>query len=568
MKKMILKGLTGLLFVFLIGTVLISCGPVFDVGGNNTGGGGGNNTGGGNNGGGGTPPPRPPADGYESVNAMDARDLATYLADTETSYDITLTEIENRVINLPGNITIVKPMRITGASGNVYTINSNNPLNLQEDLEFQYCGYTGPLNIGANRTLTMGRDSVLELKSGGSNPIRTGSQVRLTEGAGIGGESTSADFLFTAVEKLTVNGRVSLKNDLTVRGTNAVLHIESGGQLLVEPGATLILDNNLKELRLDGNIVIDRTGSSPLGALAFTGNLTIVSLLEKITGETGSLTIENDTVEMYPPFQFGANTTIKLSGAGINMGKRVSSGIGGVINTTSNLTMPKDKSLVVTTGTDLNVYNTLILAGGTLDVAGNVNVTENGQITLNAENRLTATPKGSVVIGANGTVTIDAGTFKDESVTWDKRSFTFPSYGPGALLVKNTGLAVLGTGTGDKLIGESSQLLRLTDANSTMTIRTAGSTPEFTLRGTGTLSVPQGGLLEGRFVVAGGAALTITGNTLAVRAPSQLTGTTTPSASRLIVEAGSKVEIYATANASEPTSFFNPKTYTWSGSWD
>jgi phage baseplate assembly protein gpV len=567
MKKTVLKGLTALFFVFLTGTLLVSCGPIFNVGG---GGGGGNPN----------PPttPTPPTTGYQDVRAYDWRDLVDYLQSDEASYNISLGEIDNSNIYLQRNISITRPMRITGNPGKVYTLHSVNReggntfygLDLQADLELQYCGFTGyggtsgspPLDIKAGSTLTLGTNSVLELRGGGATTaIRTGSQVKLGEGASI--VDDTGDLLFNAgVEKLIIGGRVSLKNKLTVK-PNAILQIENGGQLRVEPGATLTLNSGIKELRLNGNIVVDRTTDS-VGALVIAGSLE--SLLEKITG-SASLNIENGIADepATTPFEYGANTIIKLTGHGISMDKRVSSDVGGLVILNGPFTMPKEKILSVGVGMDLNVKNTLTLKGGTLDVAGNVIVsTTGGEIIVNAEDKLNAIPKGSVDIASNGSITIDDGKFTDKSASQDAKIFTFPSYGSGSLIIKDTGQASMGT----VVIGGSGPLIL--DPASTLTIRTAsGGVSEFTLRGTGTLTVPSGGLtLEGRFILAASSVLTVTGGgTLTVKAPNQLTGTATPSASQLIVNSG-KVEIYTNANSDQPSSILNPKTYLWSGSWD
>ena len=143
MKKIISIGLTALFFVFLFGTVLMSCGPIFDVGNNVNGNGSGNPNP--------PPPPPPPASGFQNVEAFDARDLAEFLESEETSYSISLEKIETKDIYLIKNISIVKPMRIIGTSGKGYTIHSVNReggntyycLDLQADLELQYCGFTG-----------------------------------------------------------------------------------------------------------------------------------------------------------------------------------------------------------------------------------------------------------------------------------------------------------------------------------------------------------------------------------------------------------------------------------------
>jgi len=564
LKKIVPQGIRALFIVFLLGTLLASCGPIFDVGD------GGNGNGGGN----GEPPtpPTPPPGGYTAVKATDPSDLAEYLQDDETQYAITL-EMEDNDIYLPRTISIVKPMKIIGSSGGAYTIHSTNraggttyySLDLQADLEMENCGFTGyngtsaasggiaagspPLNIGAGKTLTLtGTDSVLELRSvGNGTAIRTGSQVRLVGGASIVDES--GDLLFkSGVEKLFISGSTSLIKKLTV-GEGAILQIESGGELRVGSGATLTLNNDLKELRLNGNIVIDRT-TSPEGVLAVTGSLD--SLLAKITGGNGSLTINNDISGTTTPFQYGANTIIKLSSDGINLGKRVSSGLGGVINTSSNLTIPKDKKLVVSTGVDFNIDKELTLAGGTLDVSGNVNVTTTGgQITLNAVDNFYAIPKGTVLINSSGIITVDnGGTFKDESVTWDNenKTFTFPSYGAGSLVAKYSPAPATSSGvleiSGKKIIPD---LLTLTQ--STASLFTIKSGPAFTLAGAGTINATGGLALEGRFAIAAGAVLTVSGGTLTVKAPNQLTGIiTNPEAVQLKIAAAGKVEYYTAGN--------------------
>ena len=116
-----------------------------------------------------------------------------------------------------------------------------------------------------------------------------------------------------------------------------------------------------------------------------------------------------------------------------------------------------------------------------------------------------------------------------------------------------------------EVIGDSGPL-QLTDAYSTLSVRTASGVPEFTLRGTGTLTVPPGGLLEGCFTIAGGAVLTITGgNTLTVRTPNQLTGTVTdPIITQLRITAGTGVEFYSTSTAAT-TDLLGFGNYRWSG---
>jgi hypothetical protein len=574
MKKIVQKSLAALFIVFLFGTFLASCGPIFNVGGDDDNGDNGGN--------GGDNPPPPPQSGYTAVMATDWTELAEYLESDEASYAITL-DMESGDIYLQKSVSIVRPMKIIGGSGNAYTLHSVTRaggsvfycLDLQADLEMEYCSLTGyngtsgaangiaagspPLYIRAGKTLTMtGANSVLELRGIGSGAaIRAGSQVKLMAGASILDES--GDLLFkSGVENLIISGKIPLKKKLTV-GSGGVLQIESGGELRVGSGTTLTLNSDLKELKLGGNIVVDRTTVGSVGALVLPEG--IDSLLAKITGN-GSLSIENGISETTTmPFEYGANTVIKLSSDGIDLGKRVS-GLGGVINITGTLTIPKEKKLIVNAGAELNVSNKLTLKGGTLAVAGNVNVATGGQITVSAEDRFNAIPEGMVQIGGSGVITVDnKGKFTDESVSWDAKIFTFPAYGGGSLIIKNTGQALIGT---KAVINNDSGPLQL-DANSSLTIR---SGPAFTLAGTGTLNATGGIALEGRFAIAGGAVLTVGGGTLTVRAPNQLTGTTTPSASILTVDTDGIVDIYTSANSDQPDPSLIPETYTWDGNWD
>jgi len=531
MKKTIQKGLTTLLIVLLLGTVLASCGPIFDVGGNNPGPTNPNPPN----------PPSPPASGYQPVKAYDSIELTEFLASEDVSYAINLSDMEEKNIYLTRNVSIVKPMRIIGVSGNEFTIHAVNRaggnafycLDLQADLEIQYCGFTGyngstgsgggiaagtpPLNIKAGRTLTMvGNNAVLELRGSGSgSAIRAGSQVKLEDGASI--VDNSGALFKSGVEKLIVSGRVSLKNKLTV-GEGATLHIDNNGELRVEQGATLTFSENLKELKLDGIIAVDRT-ASPEGTLELTGGLTMGSLLEKITGN-GSLSIENVAKGTTRPFEYGANTIVRLSSEDIYLAKIVSTDIGGEVNTSSDFTIPKGKKLVVGAGIDLNVLHPLTLSGGTLDVVGNVNVTGSGQIIVNAEDRLNAIPKGSVVIGSGGTINVAGGTYNDKS-SWELKTTT------GSLNIRNG--------------------------------------PVYTLSGNATLTPVSN--ITGTFTVAGGATLTVSGGTLTVRAPNVLNGvnTTQPTAPKIIVEAGSKVDIYYTGNETIPYTL-SSGTYSWNSS--
>lgn len=581
MKKTIPKSLTALFFMFLYGMMLVSCGPIFDIGDTVNGNGNGDNPN--------PPPPGPPPDGYEVVRAYDASDLADYLGSEDTSFAITLTEIESKDIYLTKNISIVKPMKIIGAAGSVYTIHTINKaggnafycLDLQANLELHYCGFTGyggttgassgipagspPITISEGRTLTMGRDSVLELRGIGSGvETRTGSQVKLGDGATISDNSTG-DLLFRAgVEKLSVSGKASVKNKLTL-GEGAAIQIERGGELRVGSGATLILDNDIEELKLDGDIVIDRTGSS-LGSLVFADGLTIDSLLAKITGGNGTLNIENGAPGEMDPFQQGANTILKLGSNRISL-EKWSSDIGGVVRLTRDFTLIKDTKLAVGAGIELDLKDkTLTIEGGTLDVTGNV-TTSNGQLIISAEDKFIGTPKGSVTIGSYGIVTVDnGGVFKDESVSRNASNFTFPSYGTGSLLIKNGGQGIFGT---EEVIGANG-LLKLDDANSTIAIKTSSGVSEFTLRGKGTLDITSGLALEGTIIIEGGAELRITGgNTLTVKAPNALIGfsTTQLAAPKIIVDAGNKVDFYpAGANAGVNSSLLSDSTYTWEGS--
>jgi len=580
MKRRIPKGLAALFIVFQIGIVMVSCGPIFDVDDDYNGG----------NNGGGEPPPGPPADDYESVIAYDWMDLEYYLISEDTSYAITL-ETEDSDIYLQRNLSIVKPMRIIGSPENVITIHSINReggntfycLDLQADLELLYCGFTGyngtsraadgiaagspPINIRAGITLTMGKDSVLEL-DGSFNPItspRTGSQVKLGDGVGFVDGSASGDLLFKAgVEKLIVNGKVSLENNLTL-GSGVVLQIENGGELRVGPGATLTLDNGIKELILEGDIVVDRTASSG-GSLVFTDGLAVDSLLGKITGEKGFLVIENGETGSTAPFEYGVNTIIRLNSNGINMQKRAISDMGGEIRLTGTLTIPKGKKLFVGVGVTFNVYEKLTLNGGVLDVRGIVNidtdtdVPSTGSIIIEAEDLFTATPKGSVAIGSTGSVTVDnGGTFKDKSVSWDdaEKNITFPSYGDGSLIIKYSnaaaGSGVLAIANKNLVSASVSDLLVFTQAGTTTSF-TINSGPKFTLTGNAALNVPASDFsLEGAFTVAGGAELTIDGN-LTVSASDTLVGsnTSTGTAAPKLNPRGTVI-IYSSANETPAT---------------
>ena len=515
MKKTIRKGLAALLIIFLFGIVLVSCGPIFDVDGEING----NN--GDNDGGQTLPPKKPSSSEYKEVKAYDWLDLADYLQSDDTSYEITL-EMETANIYLQRNLSIVMPMKIIGSSGTRYTIHSTNKaggnasycLDLQADLELQYCGFIGyrgtseagngivagspPINIRAGKTLTMnGMDSELTLINvgGGTPTLRAGSQVKLMDYASIA--DSTGDLLFRAgVEKLTISGDASVKNNLTV-GSEAVLQIERGGELLVKSGATLTLYDTLKELRLDGNIVVDRTASSE-GFLVLKGSLD--TLLAKITGGNGSLSVENGITGTTTPFECGANTIVKLSSNGITLGKMISQDTGGLINTSGNITIPKGKKLVVGAGIILDLKDELTLKGGTLEVAGSVNVTtEKGGITLSPEDMLNAIPKGSVNIGS-GVININSGhELKD-----------------GDLVLTPS-------------LGETSFTIR---------------GPIFTLSGNVDLNVPSNvsdASLTGNYTVAGGAMLTVNGN-LSVRFPNTLVGENTPAGSpstpKLLVKSG------------------------------
>jgi hypothetical protein len=560
MKKIVPKGLTALFIVFLLGTLLASCGPIFDVG---------DVDGNGDDDGGNPNPPPPPQSGYTAVKAADWTELADYLQSTDTSYAITL-ETENNNIYLQRSISIVKPMKIIGSSGDAYIIHAVNRaggnayycLDLQANLELEYCsfiGYSGtssavsdiaagspPLNIRVGRTLTLtGTDSVLELRGVGSGTaIRAGSQVILTDGANIVDES--GDLLFkSGVEKLIISGKIALGKKLTV-GSGGILQIENGGELRVGPGATLTLNNDLKELKLGGNIVIDRTTDNSVGAIALPEG--IDSLLAKITGN-GSLSIENGIPETTTtPFGYGANTVIKLSSDGISLGKRVSSGLGGVINTTGGITIPNEKKLLVGAGVDFSINKTLILAGGTLNVAGNVNVTSGGQITLNAVDNFNAIPKGTVLIESSGIITVDGGgMFTDKSVTWDdgNKTIAFPSYGSGSLIFKNSSTSGVLALANKNLVSNATGSGLLVLSQGVTTSFTIKNGPAYTLSGNATLTVPGADFaLTGAFTVSGGAELTVSGYDLTVRSPNTLVGTNTTTGSPKLNVNGVKVFIY------------------------
>jgi len=549
----------------------VSCGPVFDVDDNlpvypNP-----NPV---------PPPPTSPAgDGYEKVKAYDARELTDYLIDTEISYTIIL-ETQDNDIYLNRNISIVKPMKIIGSSGQMYTIHTTNgesggpyyTMNLEADLELQNCGFSGyagtssspPIDIKAGRTLSMtGNDSVLELRGSGSgNAIRTGSQVKLGEGASI--VSESGNLLFKAgVEKLIVNGKVSLKGNLTV-GPNAVLQIENGGKLTVEPGATLTLDNTIKELRLSGSIVVDRT-VSPGGILEVKG-LEDGTLLEKITGGPGSLSIENgshDIHDIIGPFDYGANTIIKFSSTGITLEKRVTADIGSVVNLAKKLIIPKGKNLFVGTGVTFNVDKNLTLSGGELVVSGNVNVEKDtGALIIEAESNYLSRPKGSLAIETDGNVTVDSnGVFTDESVTWNNEIFSLPSYGLGSFIIKHGARAEWKQGNNNPVLELSGDI----------TVRTVSGIGEVTFTGvTGTLAVKGGQALEGRLIVPGGATLTVNVNasvandTFTVRAPNLIDGATTTSPAPQLKVTGGTVAIYTTDTDETPIPLSG--SYAWKGS--
>jgi hypothetical protein len=523
-----------LLFSFVI--VLVSCGPIFEVGGVN-----GNN--GGSGGGGQTLPPTV-GGGYKEVTAYDWLDLAEYLESDETSYNIIL-EMEVADIYLLRNLSIVKPMKIIGGSGNGYTIHSVNKsggnvfcLDLQANLEMEHCGFTGyagtteagkgivagspPINIREGNTLTMtGRDSVLELIGvGNGTATRAGSQVKLVDNASIA--DSTGDLLFRAgVEKLTVSGDVTIKNELIV-GSGAVLQIERDAELRVGSGATLTLDNSLKELKLDGDIIVDRT-SAPGGSLVLTGSLD--SLLAKIGGN-GSLSVENGIPEeAVKPFVFGANTIAKFNSDGISLEKMNSSDLPAivVIDTNANITIPKGKKLIVGVGVDFSVENELTLKGGTLDVSGNVKVNTGGIIEVSAEDVFNATPKGSVDTRGSGLITIkEGGMFIDEFLKFTASGVE------SSIAIKNGPVYTL-SGNVD---------LDLTAVDSS---------------------------LSGTITVEAGAVLTVAGN-LSVRVPNMLNGATTTQPVPQIDISYGHVEFYSSDAATNPVSTLQVGSYKWNGS--
>ena len=273
---------------------------------------------------------------YTKVVATTYNELVNYLSSPSTPYEISLA-IAERNIYFQKDITISTNMKIKGSPNNIYALHSKNSsigntfycLNLQADLELQYCEFIGydvtsassggitagspPILIRENKTLTIGREAALVLVPqviGIYNATYSGGKVVVEDGGSYRNETSIPDILFdTGISVLVVqkNGTAVLQNGYTsIGGINPTFEIDAGifsmerhnasnvyivdgvlslrknwtlsdgqtlhiksGQLEVQNGATLSATRNFGEAILDGNIKLASGSSLNIGTNPF-----------------------------------------------------------------------------------------------------------------------------------------------------------------------------------------------------------------------------------------------------------------------------------------------------------
>ena len=487
---------------------------------------------------------------YKKVVATTYNELVNYLSSASTSYEISLGMAEKNLY-FQTDITISTNMKIIGSPNNIYTIHSKNSstgnlfycLNLQADLELQYCEFIGydvtsassggieagspPILIRENKSLTIGKDAAFVLHPyvlGLYNATYSGGTLVVDDGGSYRNETGFPDILFdTGISSLVVkkNGTAVLQNGITsIGGINPTFEIEAGtfsierhnasnvfildglitmrkewtlddgqtlhiksGELEVQSGALLKATDNFGEAILDGNIRL----ASGSALYIYTNPF------PKLKG-SGAIVIDNTTgfapVVAIPDPVIGGiaalalkpltNGRLEISSAGWKL-TRITTGAPAQAELSGAQHIVADGlSMVVDLGVTLNVkHNLLVIRGANLDVQGTVNVDSPGKLIIMGGGQGWLSPGGSLKI--DGSVTVDNGGTLMDTTTRGGEIFKFPAYdGAGTLIFKHT---------------ETSGIGQILDPSYTVATPPALPTPVINMIG-GFLALDQGATFE------------------------------------------------------------------------
>jgi len=601
------------------------------------------------------PDPTPPPETgivYTKVSAGTYDELIGFLSSESTPYEVSLT-LPEKDIFLQKNITIAANTRIIGSPNNIFTIHTENKksgdafycLNLQENLELQYCeiiGYdttsTGaggisagspPLMIKAGKTLTIGKDAALSFSPSpvcNYNATYSGGGIVVGDGGSFRNLTSSIDAIFgTGISSVTINkdGAAELaQGSLNIGGTNPTFEIKNGSFTLEHDkgivtyavnGNTTLLENWIledgqslhiksgelevlgiyigvakyfEEIILDGNIrlgdkthlYVDTEDPFPRikgnGSIVIepTNNLPLIQLYNP--GTPPSYVSGVDTLGLTPL----TNARVEISAAGWKV-TRINPNLAATAEIVNDPHFVANKlNMLVDTGVTLNVKNyLLVVAGGSLDVKGTINVSDAGYLLIAGDGGIYG-PKGFAQI--EGTITVDkGGVFHAETASWNN-IFVFPAYdGEGSLTIKNSngtpGRARIGpfvipyaaVAANKDIVGD---LLSLTQGAS-LEMGKRGSQPTYKLSGEATLALPSNIFLKGEFTLNAGTSavdtiLTVSGAILTMEYPHWLVG---PSGTTLnppkIILSGSG-QIIMQKDTTPPSNYYNISTagtYKW-----
>jgi len=452
------------------------------------------------------PTPEPdPGIVYTQVSAGSYDELLGYLSSESTPYEVSLS-MADKDIYLQKNVTVSTSIKLVGNPSNVFTIHSVNKkdgdefycLNVQGNLEFQYCEFIGyeatsasaggvsagspPLMIKAGSTLTIGKNAALTFDpgyystytatfSGGSIVVQDGGYFRNATdtldtivGAGIsslnvfkGGTAELAQGLINIgsinptfdidsgscgieINKgnitYVVDGKTRLWEDWTLEDGQS-LHIKSG-ELEVTSDVRVEVAENFEVITMDGII---RLGDKSILYVdiddpfpKLRGNGAIII---ESTKNLPDVTIKDPLLSTHNPLGLKpeTNARVEIGAAGFKVNR---------INTELPASAVIDATHYVA-----NKLTTLVDTGVTLNIKADVNVIDGGILDVRGAVYVTTTT-GIISIGKgpggtngavriSGTVNVDnEGTFYD--ATYDSGSdFLFDGYdGGGTLIIRNT----------------------------------------------------------------------------------------------------------------------------------